>query len=76
VLVGIKHCVDAIDLGVEKLFAEVDAGVDQDASGFDLAVAKTFDEKGAAAAAVSGVMRIANSPIVAYARHAAGRTAA
>ena len=52
------------------------AGVDQDSGGFGLAIAKTFDEKGAAAAAVSGIVRIADSPIVADARHAAGGTAA
>ena len=76
VLVGVEHGVDAIDLGIKELLAEVDTGVDQDAGGFGLAIAKSFDEESAAAAAVSGVMRIADSPIITDAWHAAGRTAA
>ena len=76
VFVGVEHGVDAIDPCIEQLFAEINAGVDQDSRRFFNALRPAFNKKRAAAAAVAGVGRIAIAPVIADARDAAGGTAA
>jgi len=74
-LVRVEHGLDAIDVMAQELLAQVAASIDDDAG--RCAVARTsFDQQGAAAAAVPGIGRIADAPIAADARHAARRAAA
>ncbi len=76
VLVGVEHGVDTIDLGVEQLLAEIDAGVDQDSRWLFNTLRPAFDQERAAAAAVARIRGIADAPVIADARDAAGGTAA
>src|SRR5690606_16468688 len=72
VFVGIENGVDAIDLGVQKLLAQVSASVDKYPCGLRNSVAPGLDQQSAAAPAIAGFVGVADAPVVADARHAAG----
>src|SRR4051794_35816797 len=74
VLVGVEHGVDPIDLGVEKLLAQVGRCVDQHAR--DAGVAAALHQERCAAAAVLRVVGIGVAPAERRAWHAARGAAA
>ena len=76
VLVRVEHGLDPIDFGGEQLLAQVAAGVDDDAGRLVDAVRIALDQQRAAAAAVLRVFGVADAPVAADARHAAGGPAA
>jgi hypothetical protein len=75
VLVGVKHSLDAVDVGLEQLLAQIAAGVDEDASRRCLVAGIAFEQQRATSAAVLWIVWIANAPMAANARHPAGRAA-
>jgi hypothetical protein len=74
VLVGVEHAVEQPDAGIDQLLAEVGRRIDQHARCAPRVCA--LRQNGAAPAPVLGIIRIACAPLVADARHAAGRAAA
>ena len=74
VLMGEQDAVQPVDLGVQKLFAQVRRAVDQNAR--HAVGAGALDQERAAAPAVFRVVRVAIAPANADARHAHGRPAA
>ena len=74
VLVGVEDAVDPIDLGIEKLLAQIGRGIDQDPG--DAAGVMTLDQKRRAAAAVFRIVGIAGAPTQRRPRHAGGGPAA
>ena len=70
VLMGQKHGVDVIDLGIDQLLAQVGRGIDHDPRGAVRAGA--LDQQRAAAAAVFWIVGIAGAPAERRARHAGG----
>ncbi len=73
-LMGEKHRIDVIDLGVDQLLAQIGRGVDHDPG--DAAIRCPFGEQRAAAAAVFGIGGIAGAPAERGTRHAGGGAAA
>ena len=73
-LVGVEHAVEPIDVGVEKLLAQIGRRIHQDPR--DTAVVVALDEQCSAPAAVFRIGRIADAPAQRRPRHAAGRPAA
>ena len=73
-LVGEKHRVDVIDIGVDQLLAQIRRGIDHDPRG--AAFRRPLDQQGAAAAAVFRIARIAGAPAQRRPRHAGRRSAA
>ena len=74
VLVRVEYAVDPIDLGVEKLLAQIRRRIDQHAR--DAAFAFPFNQDRGAAAPVFRICRIAIAPAQSRPGHAAGRAAA
>ena len=74
--VGVEDGLDTVDIGGEKLLAQVAAGVDQHSRGLVAAGAKPFQQKGTSEAPVARFGRVAGPPDIADAGHAAGRAAA
>ena len=60
VLVGEEHRVEAVDLGVKQLLAQIGRGIDQDAG--DAAAVTPLDQQRGPPAAVLGIFRIADAP--------------
>src|SRR6201995_2201301 len=73
-LMGEKHRIDVVDLGIDQLLAQVGRGIDHDPRHAPLR--SPLDQERAAAAAVSGVVRIAFAPAERRARNAGGGAAA
>ena len=74
VLVGVEDGVDPIDLGIEKLLAQIGRRVDQDPG--DAAGVVTLDQERRAAAPVFRIVGIAGAPAQRRPRHAGGGSAA
>ena len=69
--VGVEDAVEPIDLGIEKLLAQIRRSVDQDARD-PAVVAAPLDKERRASAAVLRIVRIAHSPAQRRPRDAAG----
>src|SRR5215468_540611 len=74
VRMGVEHSVDMLDAGGEQLLAQVWRRVDQ--HGRSAALAKPFNQQGAAPTPIFWVGRIAVAPDIAHARYPAGRATA
>src|SRR5437667_8136742 len=74
VLVGQKHRIDMIDIGVDQLLTQIRRSVDHDPRG--AVRARTLDKERAASAAVLWIVGIARTPAERRARHACRGAAA
>ena len=74
VLMGQKHRVDMVDIGVDQLLAQVGRGVDHDPR--HPVLGASLGQQRAAAAAVLGIVGIALAPAERRARNAGGGAAA